>query len=445
MSFAIITVVLGVLLLSMALTGSVLRRLPLSASVLYLAVGIVVGQHVLGLVHVDFLRHARVLERITEIAVLLSLFTAGLKLRPNVTDNRWHLPIRLASVSMVATVALVAAFGTLVLGMPLGAAVLFGGVIAPTDPVLASDVQVSHAGDRDRLRFGLTGEAGLNDGTAFPFVMLGLGLLGLHPVGAHYLRWFLVDVVWAVGAGLAVGALLGTALGRLVVYLRSRHEEAYGLDEFLTLGLIALAYGVAVLLHAYGFLAVFAAGHAVRRIESRAAGDGPVPDVTAVGGAETHRDLATDEKQAPAYLAHMVLGFNEQLERIAEVILVIAVGAMLRPEYLRLEVLVFVPILLFGVRPLAVTLGLLRGRSDNRQKAFIAWFGIRGIGSLYYLAYAIEHGLPRPIAERLAGLTLLTVATSIVVHGISVTPLMNAYGRRSERASHPRLRPRESA
>lgn len=435
MSFALLSLIIGVLLVSMALAGSVLRRLPLSASILYLLVGVALGGHGVGLVQVDFLTHSALVERFTEFAVVVSLFTAGLKLRPNLTDSRWHLPIRLASASMILTVGLVALIGTLLLELPLGAAILLGAVIAPTDPVLASDVQVSHPGDRDRLRFGLTGEAGLNDGTAFPFVMLGLGLLGLHPLGQHGLRWLLVDVLWAIGGGLLVGALLGNALGRLVVYLRSTHKEAVGLDEFLTLGLIALSYGAALLVHAYGFLAVFAAGHALRRVELRASGETPPEEVLTLADARTAEELATAPEQAPAYMAQVVLSFNEQLERIAEVVLVILVGATLRPHFFSGPVLWFVPMLLLLIRPLAVWLGLLGSRTDRQRTALIGWFGIRGIGSLYYLSYALQHGVQGPIAERLVTLKLIVVAISILVHGVSVTPLMNAYARsRSARA-----------
>src|ERR671914_1673776 len=131
----------------------------------------------------DPVRWPGLLERLTEFAVIVSLFTAGLKLRLPLSEKRWRLPLRLASVSMALTVGLIAAVGVLGLGLPLGAAVLLGAVLAPTDAVLASDVRVEHPADRDKLRFSLTGEAGLHDGTAFPFVMLGLGLMGLHELG----------------------------------------------------------------------------------------------------------------------------------------------------------------------------------------------------------------------------------------------------------------------
>ena len=129
------------------------------------------------------------------------------------------------------------------LGLTLGAAILLGAILAPTDPVLASDVQLAHPHDRDRLRFTLTGEGGLNDGTAFPFVMLGLGLLGLHDLGPDGLRWLAVDVVWAVVVGLAIGFALGTLVGRLVVHLRSARREFTGADDFLALGLIVRRTG----------------------------------------------------------------------------------------------------------------------------------------------------------------------------------------------------------
>ena len=144
----------------------------------YLAVGFGLGPAGLGLVTPDPIAHAAFLERITEIAVIVSLFTAGLKLRVPLSDRQWLLPVRLAFVSMAVTVGLIALIGVTLLEMSPGAAILLGAILAPTDPVLASDVQVENPWDRDHLRFSLTGEAGLNDGTAFPFMMLGLGLLG---------------------------------------------------------------------------------------------------------------------------------------------------------------------------------------------------------------------------------------------------------------------------
>ena len=368
------------------------------------------------------------------MAVLISLFAVGLKLGLPLSDRSWRLSARLALVSMTITVALIAAIGMLGLGLSLGAAVLLGAILAPTDPVLASDVQVLEAGDRDRLRFSLTGEGGLNDGAAFPFVMLGLGLLGLHDLGTLGWRWILVDVIWAVAGGLVIGAVLGTLIGRLVVYLRSHHQESVGFDEFLALGLIALAYGLAVLSHAYGFLAVFAAGLALQRVKERP-WEGATSAVLETGlqSSQAKAALAIDSAYASAFMMQQVRGFNEQLERIAEVVVVLAVGAMLAYTTLPAAAVWFVPLLFLVVRPVSVRLGLLGAPVSREQRLFISWFGIRGIGSIYYLMYAINQGLPRPLAQEIIALTLTVVAVSIVLHGISVTPLMNLYGRRKAR------------
>jgi NhaP-type Na+/H+ or K+/H+ antiporter len=158
-----------------------------------------------------------------EITVLISLFTTGLKLGLPLSHWHWRLPVRLAFVSMALTVALIAIAGMVGFGLSLGAAVLLGAILAPTDPVLALEVQVEDAHDRDRLRFSLTGEGSLNDGTAFPFMMLGLGLLGLHDLGTAGWRWFVIDFCWAIAGGLLIGGSLGALIGKLVVYLRTHH------------------------------------------------------------------------------------------------------------------------------------------------------------------------------------------------------------------------------
>jgi sodium/hydrogen antiporter len=439
MSFPLWSLVLGGLLVAIALIASWLRHFPLTTTVLYLLVGFALGSSGIEAIRIDPLREAGLLERLTELAVLISLFTAGLKFRLPLHDRLWALPLRLASGSMAITVGLIALIGTFGLGLPLGAAVLLGAILAPTDPVLASEVQLEHPGDRNRLRFSLTGEAGLNDGTAFPFVMLGLGLLGTHEIGAWGWRWLAVDVVWAVAAGLATGFVLGTLIGRIVLFLRKEHKEAFGLDDFLALGLIGLSYGAALFLHSYGFLAVFAAGLALRRIERLASpgDDDEPPDVREMAAAGKEEEVATDPEKAPSYMAQAVLGFNEQVERIFEVGVVLLVGGMLAQRHLPADALWFIPLLFLAVRPAAVFAGLAGAKLAFREKGMIAWFGIRGIGSIYYLMYAIEHGLPADLAERMTGLTLTAVAASILVHGISVTPLMRLYEKREEYNARP--------
>jgi NhaP-type Na+/H+ or K+/H+ antiporter len=426
-------IVVGAVFLLMALSGSMLARLPISTAMLYLVTGILIGPHALGLITIDPLAQAAIIERITEVAVIISLFSAGLKLQVPRRDPFWRLPIILASGSMLLTVGLITLVGTLGLGLPLGAAVLLGGALAPTDPVLASDVQVTGPRDRDRLRLTLTGEAGLNDGTAFPIVLLGLGLLGGEELGTFGWRWVAIDGVWAIAAGLLVGAVLGTGAGRLILYLRRQHQAAVGLDDFLALGLIALSYGAALLLHAYGFLAVFAAGVALREVEVRATDqtrelDAGLDTVDATDAEE----LATHPETAPAYMAKTVLGFTEQLERIGEVAVMLLIGAMLSLPAMPAAAAWFVPLLFLVIRPLAVNLGMVGSAATPLQRAFISWFGIRGIGSIYYLMYAIVQGVPDDLAHGLTGMTLAVVTTSVVVHGISVTPLMQRYARATD-------------
>ena len=421
----------GLVLVLMALAGSWVRRLPLSSALIYLAVGVLVGPIGLALLVVDPVAHAPAVELVTEIAVIISLFTAGLKLRVPFRDRAWLEPIRLATISMALTVGLIAAVGVLLLGLPLGAAVLLGAILAPTDPVLASDVQVSHALDRDRVRFTLTGEAGLNDGTAFPFVMLGLGLLGLHELGDSGLRWLAVDLGWAVAAGLGVGAVLGTAVARIVVYLRRRHAAAVGVDELLLIGLIALSYGTALLVGSYGFLAVFAAGLAVRWVERTNTADEAVEEVLESLPTTQHETLVAEETAAAA-VAESLLRINEALERVAEVGVVILVGAMLSFVGVPPAILWLAPVLFLVVRPVAVAAGLLRSGLARSEFLLTGWFGIRGVGSVYYLAFAVTHGLDPALATSLASLTLGVVAASVLVHGVSVTPLMDRYQRMVE-------------
>jgi sodium/hydrogen antiporter len=431
MTFAIWAGVIGALLIIMALSSTLLKRLPLSTAMLYLGAGVLLGPIGWELMSPNPFLYSASLERMTEVALLISLFAAGLKLGLPLSNKHWRIPISLAFVSMTLSVLLSTVLGIYGLGMSLGAAVLLGAMIAPTDPVLASDVQVENANDRDRLRFSLTGEGALNDGAAFPFVMLGLGFLGLHNMGEWAWRWVLIDVLWAITGGLVIGALLGKLIGKLVVYLRSRHKESIGLDEFLALGLIGLSYGAATLLHASGFLAVFAAGLALQRVKEPQLTVGKIMEVTMVlDSPKAQVAAATDPEHASAYMMQAVRGFNEQLERIGEVAVVLVMGAMLSFTHLKLSVVVFVLLFFVVIRPVSVWIGLLGAPVSRDQKMLVSWFGIRGIGSIYYLMYAINHGLPRELAEPIVAVTLATVTVSIIVHGVSVTPLMAIYTRR---------------
>lgn len=427
----------------MALIPSRLGSLPLTTSLIYLAIGLALGPLFLGIIRFSPGQNGLLLERLSEIAVLISLFTAGLKLRLPFSDGKWQIPLRLATLSMAVTVGLIALAGVYWLKLPLGAAILLGAILSPTDPVLASDVQVEHTGDDDRLRFSLTGEAGFNDGTTFPFVMLGLGLLGHHDLGDFGWKWLAVDVIWSIGAGLAIGAVLGILVAKWVVYLRSQQREAIGTDDFLALGLVAGAYGIALFLHTYGFLAVFAAGLALRHTErtktEKTEEDAPndaEPEKVEIprddaGVEEFRENLAAHPDRAASFMAREMLHFNESLERIAELGLVVLLGAMLSRTTWTNQALWLAPLIFCLIRPISIFIGLLGARKMTRARPFIAWFGIRGIGSLFYLFYASQHGLSPELSQTLTALTFSVVALSIVVHGISVTPLMSIYNRKT--------------
>lgn len=454
-------IIIGVLLLSVTALGTLLKRLPVSTSIIYLAVGAAVGPYGLKLLDWDLIGAAPLLERLAEIAVLVSLFTVGLQLRRSLTDRAWWLPVRLASVTMLLSIALVALVGVVALGLPLGAAILLGAILAPTDPVLASDVQVKDVKDQDTLRYSLSGEAGLNDGTAFPFVMLGLGLLGLHPQEqaglaglwapgrftlAGWLGW---DVAWAVAAGLLAGAAVGGVVGWQILRRRQFQEMALSIQAFLVFGVIALAYGLAELAYGYGFLAVFAAGYALRYLELRASNHTAAPpklDALAPDGdAAEQLDAVKTPGEAAHFIALSLSQFSGQMEHIFEAAIVVLLGAMLSPQLLTWDALWLAPALFLVIRPLAVAAGLWGSQAGAVQRLLTGWFGIRGIGSLYYLSYAIVHKLPGDLAQRLSELTLSLVVVSIVAHGVSVTPLMAWYERLIERRARAAPRPAESA
>jgi NhaP-type Na+/H+ or K+/H+ antiporter len=442
MAFETWLLVIGTLLLLMALAYPVVQRLPITTTIVYLLIGIALGPWWRGVIHVDPILDAPWLHRATEISLIVSLFTVGMKLRMPLTDRHLRPAVCLAFVSMVITVALVAAAGVWLLDLPLGAAVLLGGLLAPTDPVLASDVQVQDSHDQDRLRLTLTAEGGLNDGTAFPFVMLGLGLLGLHDLGGGWWRWWVIDGFWALVGGVGIGGLLGYGFARLVHYLNERRGRPIAFGEYFVLGLSGASYGTAVLLHASGFLAVFAAGMAVRAVERSATGVAQPSELpqSPVASVRFGADEALDHKTTPAIFAGALLATNEQLERILEVALVLVLGAVLMAAGLSLDALWFAPLLFFVIRPLAALPLLAMARFSRFEFGAISWFGIRGVGSIYYLMFAINAGLPANVAGTLVSLTLTIVALSILVHGVSVTPLLTYYSRLMRRrhdVEHP--------
>lgn len=420
----------GGLLLARGATTSLLARLPVTPAIIYLAVGMLVGPTVLNAFHFNPLKQSALLETLTEVVVLISLFSAGVKMPVPVSLARWRTPILLATVSMTVTVGMVAAFAFYVLGLPLGAGILLGAILAPTDPVLATDVQTRNPGDRDQLRYTLTCEAGMNDGSAFPFVMLGLGLLGLHDIGDFGVRWVLFDVLWATVAGVIIGVLSGGALAHVTWKLRRQSPEHKLMDDFLGLGLIGVVYGLSVLAGAWGFLAVFFAAVALRQTELKLAGAAQdSPQHFGADSPEPDDASANLDSEPPPTVSEGSLVFKEHLERLSELTLILLIGGTLFLDSWSWRAVGLALFLFVAARPVSVLVGLLGTRTSWPIRGMVGWFGVRGIGSLYYLMYAIQHGIPEKLALELIQLTLVVVALSILAHGTSVKPLMSLFGR----------------
>jgi len=428
---------IGSLLLILGISRPFIQSIPATSAIIYLTVGVVLGPVGLALFHFNPLKEAATLEVMTEVAVLISLFSAGVKMPAPFNLKRWQAPLQLAFISMTVTVIAAAFVGHYVLALPVGAAVLLGAIVAPTDPVLATDVQVRHPGDNDRLRFSLTCEAGLNDGTAFPFVMLGLGLLGLHELGSFFSQWIFVDILWATLAGTGIGVVSGYLLALLTSSMKASHGSNNDLlEDFIGLGLIGVVYGVSHIVHAWGFLAVFAAGVALRQTELKnyfrqsRAKSLPEPLYLQEGIPVNNEPeliipkTLNHQSAEPAILSEASLVFKEHLERLSEVILVILVGGMLFLDSWSISAVIFALFLFFIIRPLSVFAGLAGTGVGTQEQWLMSWFGVRGIGSLYYLMYAIVHGLPEKIALELTHITLVVITLSIFLHGISVKPLL---------------------
>ena len=300
---------------------------------------------------------------------------------------------------MPLTIAGVAAFGMLAMGLSLGGAVLLGAILAPTDPVLAGEVQVGPPGEEDESepRFALTSESGFNDGLAFPFVFLGLFIAAEG--GTSWLaEWALADGVWAISAGLAIGAAVGALVGLAVERLSRRGLIESGNDGWIALAAVAVIYGLTELAGAYGFLAAFAGGLAYRRIEVRSDRH----------HRRVHRGAETVEKVTELALL-LVLGST------------VTIAGLSTPG---LSGWLLAPFLLLLLRPLLVGISFARSKLSGRERAFIGWFGIRGIGSFYYAAVAIDAGVLADSEVSVIYWTMLVVVgLSVVVHGLTAGPL----------------------
>lgn len=378
-----------------------------SAAVVYLVMGALASMlfQRLGVELLDPLRNAPVIERAAELAVIVALFSAGIRLDRPLTRSAWASTRRLILVAMPLTVAGVALFAHTVIGLSLGAAIVLGAVLAPTDPVLASDVQVGPPGqeEEEESRFALTSEAGLNDGLAFPFLFLGLYVIE-GPDG-WATEWLAADVLYAIVVGVALGAVAGWTLAAVTSALRRRRWLLAEYDGWLAVAAVLAIYGLTEVVGAYGFLAAFAGGLAFRRREREHEYHGRV-----------HQGAEVVEKLSELAMV-LLLGSTVTLAGLAEP----GIAGWL-----------LVPALLLAIRPGAVAISFLGTRLPVAQRAFIGWFGVRGIGSFYYAAFSIGTGvLTGAEASLIYWTVIVCTGVSIIVHGVSASPA----ARRLEQAA----------
>ncbi|CAL1691465.1 K(+)/H(+) antiporter NhaP2 [Brevundimonas subvibrioides] len=403
--YILILFVVGSLIALVAWLPLVFRRAPLSLPIVCVALG--AGIFSLPQVGFDPMPQAYpdITERLTEFVVIIALMAAGLKIDRVFNLKRWGVTWRLLGITMMVSIAAIAGLGYGLLGLGLAGAILLAGSLAPTDPVLASDIQVGapQEGKEDEVRFGLTSEAGLNDGLAFPFVHLAIAL-ALVAAGQKtdwFVEWFTVNVLWETGAGLVIGWGIGWLFGWLTFMIPISTRLAATRDGFIVLAATFISYSVTEMLHCYGFLAVFITALAFR-----------------------HADRDHD--------FHVQMhDFIEQIERMAMMVVLVLFGgalvsgllAPLRP----IDMLAAVLIVLV-VRPAAGMLGFIGWDAPMREKLILAFFGIRGVGSFYYLAYGLN-AAPFAGGDRLWALVGLICLMSILLHGITVTPVMRWFDR----------------
>lgn len=393
-----------VLLVSWAPVG--LKRLPLTLAILCVALGVVIFSTGLLSFNPDPRTWDTATERLTELVVIISLMGAGLKLDRPLGWRRWASTWRLLVVAMPLTIAAVAWLGVAGLGFSLAMALLLGAAMAPTDPVLAADVQVGppRSGDEDEVRFGLTSEAGLNDALAFPFVHLAiLAAAGGLASTVDLTDWLTIKVGWKLAAGVGVGLLSGWAFA-LLIFRNDRSVGARFGDGLVALAATLVAYAAAELAHGYGFLAVFICALTIRARER---------------DHDFHQEMHD---------------FSDQIERLLMMLLLVLFGGALANGLLVsltwTDALIGLAVV-FVVRPVAGLVAMAGSDQPWRERLLLAFLGIRGVGSVYYVAYGLNHG-DFGDSERLWAIVGFIILVSILVHGVTAAPLLARLARRRE-------------
>jgi NhaP-type Na+/H+ or K+/H+ antiporter len=393
--------VIGILLLTVTLGSGWISRLPVSYALIYLLVGIGLGPY--GVKLIELRPHALFLERLTEFVVIVSLFSCGLKMNRPLQLWAWNSTARLIGLLLPISIFAVAAIGHWFVKLDWGPAILLGAILAPTDPVLASEVQLANIDDRDELRFALTSEGGLNDALAFPFVYFGIYALKDNNWPNWFSQWVAIDLLWATTVGIVMGILVAKAVTWIDLRLQRYRPADELMEDFIALSTILLTYSLTEVVNGYGFLAVFVAGIVVQR---------------------SYRDPEKPLSQ---------LHFTERIEKLMEVATILLLGSLIRLEPMLAfggYSLLVAGLLIFLIRPVGAWISTIGSRLHPASRLLCGWFGIRGVGSIYYLTYAFGHGLKGETAEKLAWITFTTIVFSVIVHGISATPLMNWYERR---------------
>lgn len=390
------------LIVAMLALGAEDRRL-YSTSVIYLLFGVAVSGVVelAGVRWIDPIRDAALLEHASELAVIVALFGTGLALERPLGWRSWSSTWRLLGIVMPLSIVALAAWAHLAMGLSVAAAIVLAAALAPTDPVLAGAVGVGPPGepDRDGARFALASEAGLNDGLAFPFVMLGLLIAGAEDRAAPIASWLLADVAWAIGAGVLVGGAIGLGLGRVYRRWRDRERVRITADPWMAVAAVLAVYGLTEAIDAYGFVAAFVAGVAFNHTEGLRAG-------------REDDDVEIDQR---------IHRGSSVAEHVAELALVMTIGTLLSVAGLALPGIAGwagIALLLVVIRPLAVAVAFRGSELPSGEQRFVGWFGVRGIGSLYYATFAAGTGLLAVDEARIVVWTALaTIAVSVLVHG----------------------------
>lgn len=413
-SYDLWLVILGLAFFAIAVLPRVLADYPMTTPILLTALGFAAVALPLGLDAPDPKQHGDIAEHLTELGVIVAIMGAGLKIDRPLEFKSWTTTWRLLGITMVLSIGLVALVGWWVAAFVPASALLLGATIAPTDPVLASDVQVGspgksgedevtedtqptgHAGE-DEVRFGLTSEAGLNDGLAFPFTNMALAMTiaGAYP-GNWIDTWLLIDVLYKLGVAGIMGPGLGVVIARGVFAIPAETHLARSMLGLSALAATLLVYGATEYVGGYGFLATFFAAVTIRSYE------------------RDHEFHETFHR------------LTEKIERLLMAVILVAFGGAVAGgllEPLDWPLVLTALILVFVVRPFAGIVGLVGlKRAPWRERLTISFFGIRGIGSLYYLIYAFNEG-SFVGSDRLWAVVSLVILISIVVHGVAATPV----------------------